>query len=169
MKVTKALTLGWNATVLAVTLARAVRRSALPTHVVSGAKPLERAHRTDAGFDLSATTSGTLNPGERRLVPVGNHIALPPRTVGLVCPRSGLAVKHGVTVLNAPGVVDSGYRGELQVILANMGNEPFTWAAGDRVAQLVIVQHETPVPILTSTLPDSDRGAAGFGSTGVWG
>lgn len=128
------------------------------------------AHPGDAGLDLCAREDATLAPGGRAAVPCGVAIALPAGYVGLVHPRSGLARRHGVTVLNAPGTVDAGYRGEVQVILVNTDPEqPFEVRRGDRVAQLVIQQVATADLIEVTTLPGSDRGEGGFGSTGGFG
>ena len=127
------------------------------------------AHDGDAGADLAAAEAGVIEPGERALVPLGFAVAIPDGFAGLVMPRSGLAVRHGVTVLNAPGLVDSGYRGELRVALINHGSEAFAYEVGDRIAQLVI----TPVASCTfevvDDLHDTARGESGFGSTGVSG
>ena len=122
-----------------------------------------------SGMDLCAAVPEpvVLNPGERYLVPAGFHMALPPGYEAQVRPRSGLAVKHGITVVNAPGTIDADYRGEVKVILANLGKEPFTINRGDRIAQMVIQ------PILQADLktvdelPDSKRGHGGFGHTGT--
>lgn len=124
------------------------------------------AHAGDAGVDLCARTDVTLAPGERSLVPTGIAVAVPEGYVGLVTPRSGLAVRHGLGVVNAPGVIDSGYRGEIQVILVNHGNEPVTLLRGDRIAQLVVVAHGAPEMTEVDTLPGSERGDGGFGSSG---
>jgi dUTP pyrophosphatase len=125
------------------------------------------AHPGDAGLDLLAREDVTLAPGARSGVPCGVAIALPAGYVGLVHPRSGLARKHGVTVLNAPGTVDAGYRGEIQVILVNTDpRESFTIRRGDRIAQLVLQRVATADLIEVRTLPGSDRGEGGFGSTG---
>jgi dUTP pyrophosphatase len=102
----------------------------------------------------------------RELVPTGVSIALPAGYVGLVHPRSGLALKHGITVLNSPGTIDAGYRGEIMVTLFNSSAEPFEIEAGDRIAQLLIQKVERAEFIAVESLPDSDRGQAGFGSTG---
>jgi dUTP pyrophosphatase len=121
----------------------------------------------DAGADLTARVDVTLQPGERALVPTGISIALPNGYVALVHPRSGLAIKHGVTMVNAPGTVDAGFRGELQVILINHDpKEAISFKKGDRIAQLVIQQVERADFIEVQSLPGSDRGAGGFGSTG---
>jgi dUTP pyrophosphatase len=120
----------------------------------------------DAGADLRSTESLTLAPGERRTVGTGVKIALPAGFAGFVHPRSGLAAKHGITIVNAPGTVDAGYRGELRVTLLNTGSEPFEIVRGDRIAQLVIQSVEIADFIQVAELPDSFRGEAGFGSTG---
>ena len=125
------------------------------------------ANAGDAGLDLRTTEAVALWPGERALVGTGFAIAVPEGHVGLVHPRSGLAHKHGVTVLNAPGTIDSAYRGEAKVILVNTGTEPFRAVAGDRIAQLVIQQYTNVTVEETDTLDDTVRGADGFGSTGV--
>lgn len=128
------------------------------------------AHPGDAGLDLVAREDVTLSPGGRAAVPTGVAIALPAGYVGLVHPRSGLARKHGVTVLNAPGTVDAGYRGEIQVILVNTDPAAqFTVKRGDRVAQLVVQQVAQADLVEVDTLPGSDRGEGGFGSTGGFG
>ncbi|KRE40228.1 dUTP diphosphatase [Knoellia sp. Soil729] len=124
----------------------------------------------DAGADLSATATVTLAPGERALVPTGLAIALPEGTVGLVHPRSGLAARHGITVVNAPGTVDSGYRGEILVNLVNLDpSESFTVGVGDRIAQLVVQEYLHADFSETDSLPDSVRGDTGHGSTGGFG
>ena len=121
----------------------------------------------DAGADLTTRVDVTLAPGERKLVPTGISIALPNGYVALVHPRSGLAIKHGVTMVNSPGTVDAGYRGELQLILINHdANQAVTFKKGDRVAQLVIQKAEHAEFIEVDNLPGSDRGTGGFGSTG---
>jgi dUTP pyrophosphatase len=127
----------------------------------------ERAHPGDAGLDLFAVGEIELPPGGRDAVPTGLAIAIPHGHAGLVVPRSGLARRHGVTVANAPGLIDAGYRGELMVLLVNLGQETHRIAPGDRVAQLVIVPVVTMDATLVDELPESDgRGAGGFGSTG---
>lgn len=124
----------------------------------------------DAGADLTSVGEVTLEPGERALVPTGVALALPAGTVGLVHPRSGLAARHGVTVVNAPGTVDSGYRGEVLVNLVNLDpREPFTVRVGDRIAQLVVQHHLHGDFDVTDSLPDSARGETGHGSTGGFG
>ena len=121
----------------------------------------------DAGADLTTRVDVTLAPGERKLVPTGISIALPNGYVALVNPRSGLAIKHGVTMVNSPGTVDAGYRGELQLILINHDpSQAVTFKKGDRVAQLVIQKVEHAEFIEVDNLPGSDRGTGGFGSTG---
>jgi dUTP pyrophosphatase len=122
----------------------------------------------DAGADIVSRIDITLQPGERALVPTGISIALPDGYVALVHPRSGLAVKHGVTMVNAPGTVDAGYRGELQCIMINHDpKESITFHKGDRIAQLVIQKVERAQFIEVENLPGSGRGTGGFGSTGV--
>jgi dUTP pyrophosphatase len=130
--------------------------------------PLPRYARDgDAGFDLLASAALTLEPGERRLVPTGVALAIPDGYVGLVHPRSGLAAKHGITVLNAPGTIDSGFRGEIQVILWNTSDKPFNIEQADRIAQLVVQEFVTADLLEVLYLDDTERGQAGFGSTGV--
>ena len=121
----------------------------------------------DAGADLTTTIDFTLAPGERQLVPTGIAIALPDGYVALVHPRSGLAIKAGITLLNAPGTVDAGYRGEISCILINHDrSESISFKKGDRIAQLVIQKVERAEFIELSELPGSGRGSGGFGSTG---
>jgi dUTP pyrophosphatase len=130
--------------------------------------PLPRyAKGGDAGADIVSRIDITLAPGERALVPTGIAIALPDGYVALVHPRSGLAIKHGVTMVNAPGTVDAGYRGELQIILINHDkSEPVSFKRGDRIAQLVIQKVERAEFVEVHDLPGSGRGTGGFGSTG---
>jgi dUTP pyrophosphatase len=121
----------------------------------------------DGGADLTSRIDITLQPGERALVPTGISIALPNGYVALVHPRSGLAIKHGVTMVNSPGTVDAGFRGELQIILINHDpKEAISFKRGDRIAQLVIQQVERAEFVEVDSLPGSDRGSGGFGSTG---
>ncbi|NEG95843.1 dUTP diphosphatase [Bifidobacterium sp. SMB2] len=133
-----------------------------------GPAALHYAHAGDAGADLTTTVDVELAPFQRALVPTGIAIALPSGYVGLVHPRSGLAVKQGVTVLNAPGTIDAGYRGEIKVPLINLDPEhTVTFKAGDRIAQLVIQRYVEARFIPAEKLPGSDRAERGFGSTGV--
>jgi len=126
-----------------------------------------RAHPGDAGVDLCAAVDVVLAPGERALVPTGMAIALPEGYAAFVHPRSGLAARHGVTVVNAPGTVDAGYRGEIKVTLLNTDRaEPVRFERGDRIAQLVVQQVACPQFHEVQTLPGSARGDGGFGSTG---
>jgi dUTP pyrophosphatase len=124
-----------------------------------------------AGFDLHAAVPAeipvVIPPGRRALIPTGIALALPPGTEGQVRPRSGLAIRHGITVLNAPGTVDADYRGEIQVILVNLGVESFTVERGMRIAQLVIAPTMQAVICEVANLDETTRGAGGFGSTGV--
>jgi dUTP pyrophosphatase len=125
------------------------------------------AHPGDAGADLHAAAELTLQPGERALVPTGIALALPEGYVALVHPRSGLAARHGISVVNSPGTIDAGYRGEVKVCLVNTDlREPFVVRRGDRIAQLVIQRFETAAFVEAVDLPDSARGAGGYGSTG---
>ena len=121
----------------------------------------------DAGLDLRASESVKLEPGERRLVPTGLAIAIPEGHAGLVLPRSGLAMQKGVTVLNAPGLIDSGYRGEVKVLLINHGPVVVAIERGERIAQLVIQAVARARLVEVERLPDSARGGGGFGSTGA--
>jgi dUTP pyrophosphatase len=126
-----------------------------------------RAHGDDAGLDLRAAEAAVIPPGRRASVGTGLAVELPPGHAGLVLPRSGLAARHGIALVNAPGLVDAGYRGELRVLLLNTDrDEPFTVAPGDRIAQLVVVAVETPRVEEVDQLGPSERGAAGFGSSG---
>ncbi|MFZ0342615.1 MAG: dUTP diphosphatase [Gaiellaceae bacterium] len=125
-----------------------------------------RAYEGDAGLDLSAAERVELGPGERASVGTGLSVAIPEGHAGFVQPRSGLAAKHGITVLNTPGLVDSGYRGELKVVLLNTDrHEPFVVEAGMRIAQLVVVPVALAEPREVTELPDSERGEKGFGSS----
>ena len=126
-----------------------------------------RAHVDDAGIDLHARTTTTLEPGEWAMIPTGVAVAIPTGHVGLVAPRSGLAARHGMSVVNGPGVVDAGYRGEVNAILINHGIDSVTLCRGDRVAQMVVVPVSTLETVEVEQLPDTDRGQGGFGSSGV--
>jgi dUTP pyrophosphatase len=126
-----------------------------------------RAHAGDAGLDLYALEPGVLEPGQRASVATGVAVEIPPGHAGLVLPRSGLAARHGISVVNAPGLIDSGYRGELRVLLLNTDREQcFEIAAGARIAQLVLVSVALPEVMEVATLGDSERGSGGFGSSG---
>lgn len=126
-----------------------------------------RAHASDAGFDLHAVEAATLGPGEREMVPTGIAIALPEGHAGLVLPRSGLAARHGIALVNAPGLIDEGYRGELRVLLLNTDRaEPFAIAPGDRIAQLVLVRVSLVEAVEVRGLDGTERGDGGFGSSG---
>lgn len=143
---------------MSLDIARLDPRARLPT----------RAHPGDAGLDLCALEDVLLPPGERASVPTGLAVQIPAGQAGLVLPRSGLASRHGVTVVNAPGLIDSGYRGELRVLLLNTDRStPFTIAAGDRIAQLVLVAIELPEPVEVVALDASARGTGGLGSSGL--
>ena len=124
------------------------------------------AHPGDAGADLRSREAKVLPAGERATFATGVSIAIPNGYVALVHPRSGLAAKHGITVLNAPGTVDAGYRGEIAVTLLNTSNEDFSVEVGDRIAQIVFQKFETAEFVAVTELPETHRGSGGFGSTG---
>ena len=127
-----------------------------------------RAYDGDAGLDLAACERVELGPGERATVGTGLAVAIPDGYAGFVQPRSGLASRHGVTIVNTPGLVDSGYRGELKVILLNTdASEPFVVEPGMRIAQLVVMQVPGVDPVEVDELPESERGVRGFGSSAV--
>ena len=128
--------------------------------------PPRQAHDGDAAVDLAARESVILKPGERAMVPTGVAVAIPPGYAGLVIPRSGLAARHGISVVNGPGLIDSGFRGEVHVIVVNLGAEPYRFERADRIAQLMIVPVITPTLVEVEELPDSSRGVGGFGSSG---
>lgn len=131
------------------------------------AKEPSRAHDGDAGYDLYAAERVSIAPGERAGVGTGIALAIPDGWAGLVLPRSGLAARHGITLPNAPGLIDSGYRGEVRVLLLNTDpREAFEVTVGDRIAQLVLVRHESPELIEVESLEETVRGAGGFGSSG---
>lgn len=139
----------------------------MPTPINHTGHAPVKAHTTDAGYDLAATADKTLAPGYRALIPTGLRINLPAGTVGYVCPRSGLAAKHGITVLNAPGVVDPGYTGEILVNLINLDEYPYMILEGDKIAQLII--HKT-VDVdwqHVTEFEETQRGHNGHGSTGA--
>ena len=125
------------------------------------------AHASDAGMDVRSVRELVIPPGGRALVPTGLVVNLPAGYEAQVRPRSGLALKAGVTVLNSPGTIDAGYRGEIGVILANFGQDDFKVNVGDRIAQLVIAPVLQPVVVEATEVDSTDRGAGGFGSTGV--
>ena len=125
------------------------------------------AHPGDAGMDVRSIENVTLAPGARALVRTGLVLELPPDAEAQVRPRSGLALKHGVTVLNTPGTIDAGYRGEVGVILINLGDAPFKVEKGMKIAQLVVAPVAQAEIVEVSAVDASDRGAGGFGSTGV--
>ena len=125
------------------------------------------AHASDAGMDICSIEDLSIDPGARALVRTGLAFALPPQFEAQVRPRSGLALKKGVTVLNSPGTIDAGYRGEVGVILANFGKEPFEVRKGDRIAQVVVAPVTQAEIVEVASLDETDRGAGGFGSTGI--
>ncbi len=135
--------------------------------IASGSIP-EYAHPGDAGADLTAAETVLLPPGSRATVSTGVTIALPDGYVAFVVPRSGLAAKHGITIVNSPGTVDAGYRGEIRVTMLNTDAEhPFTIEVGDRIAQLIIMPVSRAIFVPVQRLPGSHRGEGGFGSTGL--
>jgi dUTP pyrophosphatase len=125
-----------------------------------------RAHPGDGGADLYAVEEVTIPAGERRDVGTGIALAIPHGFAGFVQPRSGLAFKHGIMVVNSPGLIDAGYRGEVRVSLYNSGTEPFVVGVGERIAQLVVQRVEEPLFFAAEQLPETVRGAGGFGSSG---
>jgi dUTP pyrophosphatase len=126
-----------------------------------------RTHPGDAGLDLHALQAATLGPGERASIPTGIAVEIEPGHAGLVLPRSGLAARHGISVVNAPGLIDSGYRGELRVLLLNTDRSAsFELEAGDRIAQLVLIAVAIAEPVEVPQLSETPRGAGGFGSSG---
>jgi dUTP pyrophosphatase len=132
------------------------------------ARPPARTRPGDAAFDLCAVERFSLAPGERAVVGTGVAVAVPEGAAGLVVPRSGLAARHGLSVVNGPGLIDPSYRGEVKVVLVNLGQEPYAGHAGDRIAQLLLVPCLTPDVAVVEELPPSadGRGEAGFGSSG---
>lgn len=135
-----------------------------------GHQPLPQyATEQSAGLDLRANIDApiVLRPLERRLIPTGLHIALQPGYEAQVRPRSGLALKHGITVLNAPGTIDADYRGEIGVVLINLSDQDFTVNDGERIAQMVIARHETAEFIEVEVLSETERGEGGYGHTGI--
>ena len=135
-----------------------------------GRQPLPTyATALSAGMDLRANIDEdiTLQPMQHQLVPTGLHIALPEGYEAQIRPRSGLALKHGITVLNTPGTVDADYRGEIMVLLVNFSNEPFIVKDGERIAQMIVAKHEQVSFELTETLDETERGAGGYGHTGL--
>jgi len=139
----------------------------VPVLIASGETP-SYAHPGDAGADLVSAEALTIQPGERALVGTGVSIALPDGYAAFVVPRSGLAAKRGITIVNAPGTVDAGYRGEIKVTLLNTDRfEPFEIAVGDRIAQLIVTPVAQAEFVRVDRLPGSHRGEGGFGSTGV--
>ena len=138
--------------------------------VNKGHQPLpEYATPQSAGMDLRANIEApiTLKPMERRLIPTGLYIALPVGFEAQIRPRSGLALKHGITVLNTPGTIDADYRGELMVLLVNFSDSDFIINDGERIAQMVIARHEQGIFEVVEALDDTERGAGGYGHTGV--
>ena len=146
-----------------------VKVKLLPLEHAIGLQLPSYATAQSAGMDLSAALEEALElgPGDRAMIPTGLSIALPPGYEAQIRPRSGLAVKHGITVLNSPGTIDADYRGEIKVILINHGKEAFTIERGMRIAQMVVERYETVGWEIVESLEESERGEGGFGSTGV--
>jgi dUTP pyrophosphatase len=137
------------------------------TLLADGARLPSRAHQGDAGLDLHAGEAAVIDPGERASVGTGIAVEIPPAHAGLVLPRSGLAARHGIALVNAPGLIDAGYRGEIRVLLLNTdASRPFRVEPGDRIAQLVITPVADVVAVEAADLTESARGAGGFGSSG---
>ena len=137
------------------------------TRLSEAARPPAQAHAGDAGYDLHAAEHAAIGPGERASVGTGIAMEIPDGCAGLVLPRSGLAARHGIALVNAPGLIDAGYRGEVRVLLLNTDRSAaFEVEPGDRIAQLMLVRHESPALEEVESLADSARGAGGFGSTG---
>jgi dUTP pyrophosphatase len=137
------------------------------TRLAEEARAPAQAHEGDAGYDLFAAEAAVIEPGRRASVGTGVAVAIPDGCAGLVLPRSGLAARHGITLPNAPGLIDSGYRGEVRVLLLNTDPDlAFDVAVGDRIAQLVVVSYESPPLEEVADLGETARGAGGFGSTG---
>jgi dUTP pyrophosphatase len=135
--------------------------------VAPGGRLPTRAHEGDAGIDLHAAEAVSLDPGERAIVGTGISVEIPPGHAGLVLPRSGLAARHGIALVNAPGLIDPGYRGEIRVLLLNTDREhPFRIDPGDRIAQLLVAPFAEAEPVEATELAASARGDGGFGSTG---
>lgn len=141
----------------------------LPFQRLDPTVPLpEYAHPGDAGLDLRANADAVVGPGERAMIPTGLAVAIPEGHAGLVLPRSGLASRQGLTLANAPGLIDTGYRGEIVCAVVNLDPaKPVKIARGDRIAQLVVVPFAEAVPEAVDRLPETTRGADGFGSTGL--
>ena len=137
------------------------------TRLTDAALPPSQAHPGDAGFDLHAAEAAQLGPGERTSVGTGLAVAIPDGLAGLVLPRSGLAARSGITLANAPGLIDSGYRGELRVILLNTGDEHFVVEPGMRIAQLVVLRVPELELVEVDELPATERSVRGFGSSGA--
>ncbi len=140
----------------------------IPIKLLDDGMPLPRYQRQgDAGFDLHSRIDFVLEPGERIIVPTGIGLAIPPGFAGFVLPRSGLAARHGIALVNSPGLIDSGYRGEIAVIVINTDQrQPFHCKRGDRIAQMVIQKVEEVSLLCVAELDETERGAGGFGSTG---
>ncbi len=135
--------------------------------ISASARMPEMAHEGDSGFDLFSSETISLKPGERKLVPTGIKISMPKGLEAQVRPKSGLAIKHGISVLNTPGTIDSGYRGEIKVILVNLGKEEYRVEQGKKIAQIVFARVECPELVESSELDKTKRSDGGFGSTGL--
>jgi dUTP pyrophosphatase len=139
----------------------------IPIQVLDDGIPIpQRSLPGDAGVDLSARVPAKLASGARATIATGIAVAIPEGFAGLIVPRSGIAARHGISVVNGPGLIDAGYRGEINVVLVNLGKEPFTIERGDRIAQLVVIPVADQDYTVVDELPPSARGSDGFGSTG---
>ena len=137
------------------------------THIDNGVNMPKKSHPTDAGWDLPSAENVCILPGERRIVDTGVSLETPEGFFAMITPRSGLAAKHGITIVNAPGVIDSHYRGNIKIIMLNTGKEEFQVHVNDRIAQLIFMAHLSDAVLFeVDELTSTDRGAGGFGSTG---
>ena len=154
------------ALIVAIAAITITRRNPQPDVLPYTGNPPTRAHKTDAGLDLVSNENLVIPSGQRRTINLGTQVAIPEGQVGLLCPRSGHAAKHGLTTLTVPGVIDPGYTGDLKIVLYNTDPKPFEVQTGDRIAQLLVVP-VTPLTPVGRPLDTTARGDGGFGSTGT--